>query len=193
MEKFIVVACCILLFSNCFDPAPSKNTTKETAVSIYIEQGQKIARMTFATLSSNLQKAMKEGGVSNAIKYCNIAASPLVDSLTQLHKVGIKRTSLKIRNPNNRPTEKERAQLLDYQQQFDAGQALKPIVQKKNNQIAFYAPIHVMPLCGKCHGQLEKELVEKDYETIQELYPLDKAINYNSGDLRGMWSITFYE
>lgn len=146
---------------------------------------------TFTTLSSNLQKAMKAGGVPNAVKYCNIAASPLVDSLEQLYQVSIKRTSLKVRNPNNQPTEQERQQLQSYQEQFGAGKELKPVIHKIANQTAFYAPIHVMPLCQKCHGKVGEQLMEKDYELIRELYPSDRAINYKSGDLRGMWRITF--
>lgn len=193
MKYLIVVACCILLFSNCFDTATDKQVAKENSENTYLEQGQKIARMTFATLSSNLQKAMKAGGVSNAVAYCNLAAAPLVDSLAQIYNVSIKRTALKVRNPNNQPTEQERQQLQSYHKQFDAGKQLKPVVQKLANQIAFYAPIHVMPLCQKCHGTLGEELLEQDYETIQRLYPLDRAINYSSGDLRGMWSIVFHE
>lgn len=193
MKYFIIIACFIFLFSNCFDTTSSNNTATEASEVDYIEQGQKIAMTTFATLSSNLQKAMKEGGVSNAVQYCNIAASPLVDSLEQIHNVSIKRTSLKVRNPNNEPTEQERQQLQIYQQQFDTGKELKPVVHKATNQTVFHAPIHVMPLCQKCHGKVGEQLKEKDYELIKNLYPSDSAINYKSGDLRGMWSITFFE
>ena len=189
----MIVSCCILLFANCFDSPTKKQSNKEVSDTAYIEQGQKIAMTTFATLSSNLQKAMKEGGVSEAVKYCNLAASPLVDSLEQIYHAEIKRTSLKTRNPDNDPTEGERIQLEEYQQQVDAGKGLKPIVQKTSSQTVFYAPISLMPLCEKCHGKLGEQLKIKDFETIQELYPSDKAINYKSGDLRGMWSISFHE
>ena len=134
---------------------------------------------------------MQEGGVPNAVKYCNIAASPLVDSLEQIHNVKIKRTSLKVRSNNNQPTAQEKQQLQKYQEAFDNGQALKPIVNEIASQATFYAPIHVMPLCQKCHGTVGEELLKDNYELIQSLYPSDSAINYKSGDLRGMWSITF--
>lgn len=193
MKYFFITACCIFLLSNCFDTTTNQQTEIEPTPDTYIEQGQKIAMATFTTLSSNLQKAMNEGGVLNAVEYCNIAASPLVDSLEQVHNVKIKRTSLKVRNPNNQPTKQERQQLQNYQKEFDAGKELTPQIHKLAPTTTFYAPIHVMPLCQKCHGKLGGQLIQKDYELIQSLYPSDRAINYKSGDLRGMWSITFYD
>lgn len=191
MKYFIAVGLTILLLSNCSDTSSKKELQSETSESSYLEEGQTIANATFVRLSGNLQKAMKEGGVSNAVKYCNMAASPLVDSLEQLYKVKIKRTSLKVRNQKNIPNKNESKQLQVYQKDFESGADLKPVVQEFADQINFYAPIHVMPLCKKCHGKIGEDILEEDYATIQELYPSDKAINYDSGDLRGMWSITF--
>ncbi len=171
------------------DTADSNTKNSNTA---YIQKGKTIASATFATLSGNLQKAMKEGGVPNAIKYCNLNASPLVDSLSQVYKAEIRRTSLKVRNPKNKPTTKELQQLEKYQKSMEAGEALKPLVQEIiPGTIAFYAPIHVMPLCEKCHGKAGETLKEEDYQVIQQHYPEDKATGYASGDLRGMWSISF--
>ena len=59
------------------------------------------------------------------------------------------------------------------------------------DSLALFAPIHVMPLCQKCHGKTGDTLLENDYKFIQKLYHEDKAIGYKSGDLRGMWSIEF--
>jgi hypothetical protein len=193
MKYFIIVVTCILLFSNCFDNSKSKEASKDIVEKDYRAQGQEIAAKTFTALSTNLQKAMQEGGVAKAVKYCNLAASPIVDSLQIVYNANIKRTSLKIRNPNNRPTDNERKQLQEFQDQLKKGEALSSKVVKKDNLINFYAPIQFMTMCGKCHGKVGKELKKEDYDIIQELYPLDKAINYQNGDLRGMWSITFYE
>jgi hypothetical protein len=186
MKYFIIVGICLLLFSNCFDNAKSNDSAKNNVEQNYKEQGKEIAAKTFMSLSTNLQKAMKEGGVAKAVKYCNLAASPIVDSLQLVYNAKIKRTSLKIRNPNNRPTDTERMQLQRFRDQFDKGEALSSIIEEKDNQINFYAPIQFMGLCGKCHGKIGKELKMEDYEIIQKLYPLDKAINYQNGDLRGM-------
>ena len=189
---FIFVS--VLLFATCENP--NKPTTSvetvENVDSIYLQKGQKIAAATFMTLSRNLQKAMQAGGVSNAIKYCNVAAMPLVDSLSKVHDAEIRRTSLRVRNPEDRPTPQELKQLQVYESQSNKGEKLQPVVQEIGaDKIAFYAPIHVMPLCEKCHGKVGSTLLEKDYQLIQQFYPEDQAIGYVSGDLRGMWSITF--
>lgn len=191
MKYFFLVACAVILFSNCFDP-PSKKPQKAKDSQIdFLAEGKKIASLTFLTLSSNLKKAMEEGGVSKAVQYCNLAATPLVDSLEQEYGVEIKRTSLKVRNPTNTPTKDEEKQLLTYQEEKDAGQELKPVLIEKENRRLFHAPIVLMDLCQKCHGTVGEDILSEDYATIQALYPSDQAIGYKSGELRGMWSIAF--
>ena len=100
----------ILLFTGIsFLFAACKNSSQSNKVSelsskereIYMEKGKQIAAETFTSLSQQLQKAVKEGGIPNAIQYCNLAALPITDSLAQKHKAIIRRTSLKTRNPKN--------------------------------------------------------------------------------------------
>jgi len=40
-----------------------------------------------------------------------------------------------------------------------------------------------------CHGEPGKEISEETLQKLNELYPEDKAIGHQIGDLRGMWSI----
>jgi len=160
--------------------------------SVYLEKGQHIASSTFASLSGKLQAAMKEGGVINAVDYCNFAAFPLVDSLAKAHQADIRRTSLKVRNPENAPTSAERSILEKYTQSAQAGEALKPMVQQVDGQtVVFYAPIQINAFCLQCHGKLGDTLKEEDYDAIHKLYPDDQAVGYAEGDLRGIWSIRF--
>jgi len=193
MKYPLLLIVCILLLANCFETNTQKSTSMSITDEAYIEQGKKIAAATFSTLGRNLQAAMKEGGVSNAVKYCNLTASPLVDSLEQVYKVEIKRTSTKLRNPQNKANKSEMEQLIAYENQIKAGEKLGPILHDVNNHKVFHSPIHVMPLCEKCHGKKGETLNATDYTTIKELYPEDMAIGYTNGDLRGMWSITFME
>jgi len=48
-------------------------------------------------------------------------------------------------------------------------------------------------LCRNCDGTIEEQSLIEDFDTKKSLYPSDMATNYQSGDLRGMWSITFYD
>lgn len=157
-----------------------------------IDDGKAIAQATFAELSSNLAVALSEGGVENAVQYCNLVAYPLVDSLSEVHDAIIRRTSLQVRNPRNQPSVAERTVLQAYQEQAARGDELKPRVERLDDQrIAFYAPIKIQPLCLQCHGKVGEDVQESDYALIRELYPEDQATGYEPGQLRGMWSITF--
>ena len=165
----------------------SLTTEQET---VYLDKGKQIAAATFIALSQQLQKAIKEGGIPNAIRYCNLAAYPITDSLSQVHQAVIKRTSLKIRNSKNKATELEQIILDDFAKKAANGQALKPIVKSlEGKKIAFYAPIKLNDFCLNCHGKLAETLTKENYSFIKNHYPEDQAIGYVNGELRGMWSI----
>ncbi len=169
-----------------------KNESEITAEqkTIYLDKGKKIAAATFTALSQQLQKAVKEGGIPNAIQYCNLAAYPITDSLSQAHQAVIRRTSLKNRNPENKATELERVVLENFEKKAEEGQPIKPVIKPLEGQkIAFYAPINVNGFCLNCHGKLGETLTDENYQLIKKHYPEDKAIGYVSGALRGMWSI----
>lgn len=159
----------------------------------FLQEGQKIAAISFGVLGGRLQNALAEGDVPYAIQYCNLAAMPIMDSLSQAHNVSIKRTSLKPRNSKNAPTVEERSTLELFEKQLQKGNKLTPITKPfgKSDQV-FYAPIFVNDLCLKCHGERGTTLSEENYAHILDKYPNDKAVDYKVGDLRGMWSITFY-
>jgi len=160
----------------------------------YKKQGMEIAMGTFKALSGQLKASLQEGGVPNAVRYCNTVAYPLVDSLSEVYGATIRRASDKVRNPKDEPTEREQAIIDAYHAQVEAGERPKPVVrQLESGEIAFYAPIRMQELCLNCHGKLGESLKEEDYAVIKELYPEDEAIGYEAGDLRGIWSITFAE
>lgn len=155
----------------------------------YIKEGKTIAETTFKVLSSNLQEAMVDGGIENALNYCNVKAMPLTDSLSQYYNVSIKRVSNKVRNPLNQATEDEQKILTDYLANIENR---KPIVIKnKDGNSTFYAPITTKGLCLNCHGIVGKTLLPENHKIIKTLYPKDEATGYNLDELRGMWSIEF--
>ncbi len=81
----------------CENNTATDKTSPEKDQEIYISKGKAIAGATFSALSGKLKSAIEEGGVANAVQYCNIAAMPLVDSLSKVHKATIRRTSSKKR------------------------------------------------------------------------------------------------
>lgn len=158
---------------------------------VYLKKGREIALVTFATLSTELGNALKEGGVSKAVEVCNIAAMPLVDSLSKAHNADIRRTSLKVRNPKNAASETEKEMLMRFEAAQKAGNAPQPEVVEVDGMVAFYAPIVAQPLCLSCHGKPGETVNSDDYSYIKSLYPDDQAIGYSANDLRGMWAIKF--
>jgi len=202
--RLLVLFSVSILFAaiSCVKPvSESSDTTEESSTTgsltieekeKYMSRGKEIAQGSFQALSSALQGAMSSGGVEKAMNYCNISAMPLTDSLSDVYNARVKRTALKYRNPQNKPTEAEEKMLNAYMTQAAENQEMSPEVKLLDeNHIAFYAPIKTMGLCLTCHGTVGESLTEENYETIKALYPEDQAVGFEMGDLRGMWSITF--
>lgn len=201
MSRIFVLSLLVLWTIGCTDTQQtSGEKDKDQAVSEltaaemeqYLTQGKKTAQATFAVLSGQLMASIKEGGVPQAIDYCNVAAYPLTDSMSQAMHASIRRTAMRYRNPDNAPDEAERRILEQYQAQVEAGGSPKPIVEPSgSDSVAFYAPILLLEACQKCHGTVGEEVNPAHYDLISQHYPSDKAVNFSEGDLRGIWSIRF--
>jgi hypothetical protein len=152
--------------------------------------GNLIAAASQEALSTELMKAFKDRGLLEAIKYCNLKAIPVTDSLGSEYKAVIRRTSLNTRNPENDPGSLEEEILEAYQFTHDNNQQIGENVQMLNDEILYTKPIVINnALCLNCHGTPGKELLPENHEVIKGLYPDDNAVGYSMGDLRGMWSI----
>jgi len=160
----------------------------------YTAKGKEIAQATFKSMAGEVGKNMKEGGVSQAAPFCNAHASDLTIEMEEKFNVNIKRTSLKLRNENNTPNEKEKTVLEQYQSLLDQGKELVPLVEKDSDGLPhFYAPIKLKDKCVACHGVIGETMKHEADSIIKVLYPNDLAVSYKEGDLRGIWSITFKE
>lgn len=160
----------------------------------YMAKSKELVDLTMKTLGGNLMKALKEEGIAHAAEFCKLQADPLVDSLETANSVVIRRATLKPRNQENMADSLEESVIMGYMEQIKSGQAeLKPeLVKTSTGDVHFFAPIKIpAPMCLKCHGKLGETLSEEDYKNIKELYPDDKAIGYEKGDLRGIWNIKF--
>lgn len=180
----------VVLFFGCKNASRSVDTPMDLQMSDeeYIDQGLDISSSTFLALSGALRNAIKAGGLENALSYCNVNALALTDSLSKVYDVEIKRTSLKFRNPNNRPTADEIEILNQYEELKNRGESLMAMVNEVSGGKKFYAPILIHEACLKCHGSTTDISI---YDSILKHYPDDRATGYAMGDLRGMWSITF--
>ncbi|MDP2067380.1 MAG: DUF3365 domain-containing protein [Lutibacter sp.] len=158
----------------------------------YATKGNEISQATFKALSEKLTEQMKLGGPAQAIPFCNVEALPLTQQLSDQYDVTIKRTSDKLRNPTNKPSLRELEIINNYHKLISEKKEITPIVEvDNNNNKHYYAPILLKANCLACHGKVDEFVTVKTDSIIKSLYPNDKAVGYNEGDLRGIWSITF--
>ncbi len=181
----------IFLFISC-DRSGKKIHLHETEQAKYINQGNSIMQQSFQALSAELSSALQEGGIRYAAGYCHLNASPLIDSLSILQNAKISRTSMKFRNPTNRPDRLDIIVLEQYRIQLADSITLQPHLEIEGENIVFYAPIVIKnPMCLLCHGEPGKTMDPEDYNFIKSRYPEDMATGYQLGDLRGVWKIEF--
>jgi len=169
-----------------------KRVTDAELYEAALKVGEKVANLSQQKLSSNLMRAIKDQGIEEAIRFCNLNAYSLVDSLKKEYDAEIKRVSAKYRNPLDKPDSLESTILEAYQYNIDNNLELESNVQKTHNSddFLFTKPITINnPMCLQCHGEPDKELSLKTQEVIKKLYPEDRATNYKMNQLRGMWSI----
>jgi len=180
----------VLLFSNC------KKEQKPTIINVeksnkdYAKTGMEYALATKMILGKNLKQAIAKEGIVGAMSFCNEQAYSLTDSMQVKYNAIIKRVSDKNRNKDNKANITELQHIATFKEKIKNGKKIKPIIEKNNGKVHFYAPIKTNPLCLQCHGkQLQPNLVAK----LKDLYPDDLAIGYDDNQVRGIWSITFDE
>lgn len=158
----------------------------------YIIKGKEVAQTSFKEMRGQLVTQMKEGGPIQGIPFCNEQALPITRSLSDKFNVTIKRTSDKLRNQKNAPSERELEIIQNYKNSLANNEQLVPIVELDiNNKKHFYTPILLKAECLICHGKLNESINSETAALVKSLYPNDKATGYEEGDLRGIWSITF--
>ncbi len=174
-----------LIFAACSsDPIPA---TDEMA----LEAGRLIASESFRELSGHLGEALGEGGVSYAIEFCSVEAIPITQRLSERFGVEIKRATHMPRNPDNAANEQEMEIIDTWINRLNSGDNISPVpLSGKDDYLRVYSPIVITnQLCLQCHGNTENDIDPENLELIRSIYQNDRAVNFEMGDLRGMWSI----
>lgn len=190
----------LFLFTACKNEpkqvGPTKEEIKIEESNINIEPshaqiGLNIAFTTKAQLGKNLMGTMKDKGTIEALKFCNVKAIPLTDSMATVHQAIITRVSDKTRNPNNKANEVELKNIEHFKTVLANNEEIIPIVETSNDSVNFYYPIVTNAMCLQCHGNPEKDLNTELLSSINTLYPNDEALGYTENQVRGIWSIQF--
>jgi len=204
MKSLSLLVILLLLISACAsekkqDINAQKETKQAPATAVldtvkYLELGDDLVGETKRKISTTLVEAMEKGGVKYAAQFCNLAAYPIVDSISKVHNAYIRRVSDKPRNPKDAMNDDEQKVFAIFKAKAQVPNSeLTPILmQRDDGTVSYYAPIKIsMPTCLKCHGEVGKDIKAEDYKVLKSLYPNDVAVGYKEGELRGMFSIQF--
>ena len=195
----------VLFFSACSNQQTQQHNEKKTVEinriqltdsvkNALIQRGDNIAKHAQAAFQTKLKKAIKSGGQEYAISFCNTKAMQTTDSVSANQNVQIRRLAKKYRNPLNETNEIESEIYKTYILEWLKRETLYPkIIANEQGHPVYYRPISIQPVCLNCHGKPDKDIPSSLAEKIAALYPGDKAIDFNKGELRGMWAITFPE
>ncbi|WP_376692107.1 Tll0287-like domain-containing protein [Wenzhouxiangella sp. EGI_FJ10409] len=170
--------------------AASAVSAEEPAPS-WVEDARAGAGALGSQLQQALQAAMAEGGPVAGIEVCRVRAPEIADNVSSdSRRVG--RTSLKVRNPDNRPDSWETRMLQEFEQRLADGEApgqIDAFALRRKGERRFLHWMKAIPtqgLCTTCHGQ---DLQPDVAEAIDAAYPRDQARGYSVGDLRGAFSV----
>jgi hypothetical protein len=136
----------------------------------------------------DLQDALRVGladGAVRAIDACHVRAPEVASNLSS-DGIIVGRASHRLRNPANTSPEWVGPVLDAYLD--DSENRAPQVVSLPNDRFGYVEPIVLKPLCLTCHGA---SLAPAVAARIDELYPDDHAVGYETGDLRGVFWIEF--
>lgn len=158
-----------------------------------LDTSRYLSQQAFQALSSVLLAQVQAVGPDGAVAFCNERALPLTDSVAQHHGISIKRIASRYRNPANAANEEETAILTEWEKAIAALEQPKARWFDRGDRIDWYGAITIPnPRCLDCHGLLkEGDIHPKTLAQIRKFYPNDKAVNFELGNIRGMWKISY--
>ena len=155
-----------------------------------LAQSRDIARDFGDRLRAALQAAMVTGGPAGAVDICKEVAPQIASELSRTTGAQVGRTSLRVRNPRNLATAWQADVLQTFEAQAAADPAAAPEYFERlgDGEVRYMKAIPAAGLCLACHGTALPEDVRG---MLAELYPHDRAVGYEPGDVRGAFSIVW--
>lgn len=156
-----------------------------------VMEARVLVKEFFTTLKGQLESAIKAGGPAKAIQVCNVQAPAIALDMSQKSGWELARTSLRLRNPDNRPDAWETDVLNSFETRKQAGEdaqkmEFSEVVEDDGGRTFRYMKaIPTAEVCLKCHGSdVGPEVKAK----LKQLYPDDQATGYALGDIRGAFT-----
>ena len=123
---------------------------------------------------------------------CNVKAPMIAEETGEKTGWQVARTSLKLRNPDNKPDAWELTVLKAFETRKAAGEDVTKMEYSEvmtidgKKTFRYMKAIPTAELCLNCHGSEIKPEVAR---SIDELYPEDQARGYKAGDIRGAFTL----
>ena len=184
-----------LLIANLLFSLPGYAGDPVDLMAAFKKAGAEKIRHLGSQLTQQLTGAMQAGGPVQAVNICNLKAPEITRALNRDSTVKITRTSLKLRNPDNRPDAWEQQALQSFERQFKQGRPVSELVYAEKfagGQTITLRMIKAIPtqgLCLTCHGH-QAALAPPVLKAIKHHYPDDQATGYSAGQIRGAFSLT---
>ena len=145
-------------------------------------------------LQTKLKEALAADGPIAAVQVCKTIAPEIANEQSKAAGMTIRRTALKVRNPDNAPDALERKVLEDFAARLAAGadantlEHIEDVTGDGKTTVRYFKAIPTAAApCLVCHGSAVSGELK---ETIDKLYPNDQATGFKEGDLRGAFSVT---
>lgn len=116
----------------------------------------------------------------------------------QLAVTAIRRTSVRVRNPANSPDAADQAALDLIMEQLQNGDPVSRVLVQSVSlpgqplEWRVYRPLVTMQLCLECHGK-DTALAPGVADTLKVFYPTDQAVDYKTGEWRGLIRVSIRE
>lgn len=142
-----------------------------------------------------MQETVASQGVVKAIPVCKEKAPQLLKEQSEKTGWKMSRVSLKTRNPERgTPDTWEARQLADFNIRAAAGEKIESletgeiVTENGKPMFRYMRAIPVGDVCLKCHGAAEQ--IEAGLKSeLARNYPLDRAVGYEKGQIRGALTV----
>src|SRR4029078_1458962 len=150
-----------------------------------IQRGDLVIIAIQNATSSELTRALTEGGPGDAIKVCHLSATTLIQRIGREEGIAAGRTSARLRTPSNAPKPWAAPIVKKYADVKAA--SVDGFAVDLGDKVGVMRPVAHRAVCTPCHG-VEEKLNPRVRDELKDRYPADHATGFKDGDLRGwLW------
>lgn len=160
-----------------------------------VQECRDAAGLLASGLMAELTKAMTDGGATAALAVCRDKAPAIASSVSKEKGLTVRRTALRVRNPENRPDAWEAEVLKEFERRLAGGEDPASIERFDLTEaggkriLRYMKAIPAKEACLQCHGD-PAAMKPEVKASVAKLYPDDAAVGFKAGDLRGAFSVT---